>query len=1001
MTKQKINVLFSKSPILFLLLMAVAIGYGQTPTATLSGVVRTVQSEAIKKATVTVKSDATGKSRQVTTDGDGRYIITLLEPGSYELQVRADGFKLLIQKNLVLNVGGTSVRDVQMEIGGISEQVNIDVKNPMTETDKVDISRVVGEAEIQGLPNIGRNFVDFVKLSSGVALGREQIYGGPFKEPDSGIGPVAAPRLSFAGQSELNTLVQVDGADNVQTITGTPRATPSQEAASEFRVLNSTYLAEYGRALGGYVNIITRSGTNSMHGSAYYFGINDAINARSILNPPNADVLRQNQYGATIGGPIKKDSIFYFVNYEGQRRDESNRFAQLIQQNLTAINAFRSAFNLSPETINQVRSNNYDQFLAKVDQVIGASALSVRYNYLTSESENFLGLGSRSAPLSSTARDNDTKDQSLVGTFISSLSPRASNEARLQLARRDFDFPANSQEPTVEVATLLTMGKNPTDFESYLEDRIQAADNFSYTRGPHQFKFGGDYNYLRDRTMWNLFFPARIIFPTLPRLLNFTPTLPPGPPNPAIGPAVFFFPTLNGSPIGFQVPVNPFTQSLPNAYANTTNFNLDHSIYGSFVQDQWKVTQKLNLSLGVRYDVEGYPKRYTPNRDYNNVQPRIGLAYSWNPKGVVRAGFGLFNDRLGTVGQGFATAEFNSRGDMPNASVLLPGVAPLRGRFISTIVGGPPAQGAAINFLTTGQTPTFGNPTLNIALDGRLDNPYSEQASLQLSQEIPGGFTVTAGYLFVHGVKLVGLSANQNLVATPPPLGSQLDPSKTFFGARRFRELGDISFLTNIGDSAYHGGTLEVEKRFGLGLGIHGSYTFSKTMSDGGTDAPSSITDNEAPGVSEWALSRQHLAHRFTLSLLEQVPQSVPWLRDFKFSSLVSVESGKPFTVLTGYDANNDGDTVSDRPGTLGRNTWMGPGFATVDVRVARPIKFTERFGSEFSVDFFNLFNRVNIRDINTFYGGANINLPPAPGFGTPRDVLNPRQIQFAVKLKY
>src|SRR4029453_5699123 len=235
MTKQKISVLSPKSVVLLLLLLLVASGYGQTPTATLSGVVRTVQFEAIKKGAITVKNNATGKSRQVTTDGDGRYTITLLEPGSYELQVRADGFKLLIQKNLVLNVGGTAVRDVQMEIGGISEQVNIDIKNPMTETDKVDISRVVDEGEIQGLPNIGRNFVDFVKLSSGVALGREQIFGGPFKEPDGGIGAVAAPRLSFAGQSELNTLIQVDGADNVQTVTGTPRATPSQEAASEVR----------------------------------------------------------------------------------------------------------------------------------------------------------------------------------------------------------------------------------------------------------------------------------------------------------------------------------------------------------------------------------------------------------------------------------------------------------------------------------------------------------------------------------------------------------------------------------------------------------------------------------------------------------------------------------------------------------------------------------------------------------------------------------------------
>src|SRR5262245_8442865 len=155
MTNQKISVLFSKSAALLLLLMAVPIGYGQTPTATLSGVVRTMQGEIIKEAIVTLKNNATGKTRQATTDKEGRYIFPLLEPGSYEIKVQADGFKLMIQKNLILNVGGTSVKDVQMEVGGISEQVNIEVMNPLTEPNKTDVSRMVEEAEIQGLPNIG------------------------------------------------------------------------------------------------------------------------------------------------------------------------------------------------------------------------------------------------------------------------------------------------------------------------------------------------------------------------------------------------------------------------------------------------------------------------------------------------------------------------------------------------------------------------------------------------------------------------------------------------------------------------------------------------------------------------------------------------------------------------------------------------------------------------------------------------------------------------------
>jgi Carboxypeptidase regulatory-like domain/TonB dependent receptor len=1002
MTKQKISVLFSKSAVLLLLLMAVAIGYGQTPTATLSGVVRNEQGEVIKEATVTVKNNATGKARQVTTDSDGRYVFAFLEPGSYDLEVQAAGFKLLIQRNLILFVGGTTARDVKMEVGGISDQVDINVKNPYMESNKVDMSRVVAEDEIQGLPNIGRNFVDFVKLSSGVTLGRENITPGVFKEPDVGVGSVAAPRLSFGGQLELSTLVQVDGADNIQTFTGLPRATPSQEAASEFRVLNSTYLAEYGRASGGFVNIITRSGTNNVNGSVYYFGLNDALNARSILNTPDTDVLRQHQYGATLGGPIKKDSTFYFVNYEGQRRDESNRFPQVTQQNLAALNAFRSRFNLSQETLNQLRSNNYDQFLGKVNHVIGDNALSLRYNYLTADTTNFLGPGTLGSS-STSARNNSTDDQGVVGTFISVLSPRASNEARLQLSRRSFNFPSTIFEPTFEVTNLLSTGRNVADLDYYQEDRIQVTDNFSYTRGAHQFKFGGDYNYLRDESVWNLFFPARIIFPNLARLLNFSPTTAP---SPTTGPVIFWWPTLVSSPGGYQVPV-PFTQAFPNAYGDANNFRLNHSIIGGFIQDQWKVTQKLSLTLGMRYDVEGYPSRYIQNRDMNNVQPRIGLAYNWNSKGVVRAGFGIFNDRLApSIGQIFNTVEYNNRGNLPNSSVLFPGVANFGGRFSQTIVVGPPATAAAINFLTTGQTPVAGIPTLNDTLDANLRTPYTTQASLQMSQELPGGIALTAGYLYVHGVKLVGRTPNLNAVATAPPMGGMGTPppapGKTFFGARTFPELGDAFFLTNQGDSVHHSGTLELERRFRVGFGVHASYTFAKTMSDGGVDSPTSLTDfPEAPGVSEWALSRQHLAHRFTLSFLEQVPKSVPLLRDFKFSSLVAIESGRPYTVFTGFDANADGNPFSDRPGALGRNTLMGPSFASFDARVARPIKLTERLNSEFNVDFFNLFNRANIRNLTTFYGSSNLNVAPVPGFGAPSEVFNPRQIQFGFKLKF
>ncbi|MBO0801122.1 MAG: hypothetical protein J2P31_20075, partial [Blastocatellia bacterium] len=187
-------------------------------------------------------------------------------------------------------------------------------------------------------------------------------------------------------------------------------------------------------------------------------------------------------------------------------------------------------------------------------------------------------------------------------------------------------------------------------------------------------------------------------------------------------------------------------------------------------------------------------------------------------------------------GQIFNTVEYNNRGNLPNASVLFPGVATFEGRYAQTIVGGPPATLAAINFLTTGQVPAAGAPTLNDTLDANVRTPYSSQASLQLSQELPGKLALTVGYLYVHGTKLLGRTGNLNVVATPPPPpspflppGMQAAPGQAYFGGRIFPEIGDIFFLTNAGDSVYHSGTLEIERRFGQGFGIHGSYSFSIT----------------------------------------------------------------------------------------------------------------------------------------------------------------------------
>jgi outer membrane receptor protein involved in Fe transport len=1008
------------APIVLSLLMSGA-ALGQTTTATVSGIILDPSGAAVPEAQVTVKNTDTGATRSTTTDGEGRYSIASLSPGQYEVRAERTGFRTAVQRPVVLTVGGTTTLNLTVQVGALNEVVEVRNEEPLLETTRAEISRVVDQQDIESLPIIGRNFVDFVKLSTGVAPGRENVGGGAFKEPDLGVGVAAAPRLTFGGQSELSTLILVDGVDNIQTFTGLPRATPSQEAAQEFRVLNSTTLSEYGRAMGGFVNIVTKSGTNQYNGSAYYFGMNDALNAEPILSGTNP-VLRQNQFGATFGGPIVRDKTWFFGNYEGQRRAESNKFSSVIFDNLAAINATKSFFGLTPETTSAVRTNDYDGFLAKVDHRLAENnSLTVRYNLLDSDTLGFLGGGGRASPASTTRRNNYVNDQSLAIGDTAILGTNFVNEARVQWARRNFDFASVLKEPTLEVSNLIITGKTTSDMDFYRESRVQLSDNFSVVSGRHTMKFGVDYNNIHDKNQLNLFFPARVIFPNLSLFLD---------PIPA--PAVFWWPLGNGTTTRSALPV-PFTKDIPDELAPLAKTSIDHSSYGFFAQDEWKATPKLSVTLGLRYDFESYPEMFVQERDLNNFQPRVGLAYSVSPRTVVRAGFGIYNDRMfSSIGQLLTTVMLGSAGDEANAKLVFPEVAPVRGLFIQPTVvgataatattcrpGGPAgtaltitttnaAQLATCIFTSTGVVPTpvvtngVVNPGFRHNMSGTMRTPYTEQATLEISHELGGGVVLSANYLYVHGLKIGTVSGILNGVQT-----GTLPSGKPIFnralGGRRFTELGDFYANDDIGFSIHHGGTLEVEKRFSHGYSVHGSYTWSKTINN--TDSVANLADlPEGPNISDQrAISRQSVPHRFTLAFVSKVPENVRLFKNFKVSSLFTAQSPRRFNVFAGLDANLDGNPLSDRPGNLGRNTLSGDNFVTLDLRVAREFQMTERVTAEFSGDFFNLFNRVNVTDLNTVYGGIDLNVPPLAilGYNSPRDASNPFQFQYGLKLRF
>src|SRR5213594_3193687 len=1055
--------------------------------AQLNGTVRDTSGSVVANANVSLRNLDTNRTYMSTSDASGYYIVPNLPPGSYELDVTYTGFEPFLQPGIQLRVGQTATLDVTLTVQGRREVLEVTSQTPAIEPTRTEISNVIETQQIQGLPISGRLFTDFALLTPGVTTGRTSV--------GSTITEFEVTRVSFAGMRDLSNQVTVDGADNINTATGSQRATPPQEAVQEFRVVNNSFGAEYGRALGGIVNIVTKSGTNTLHGSVYDYFQNNALNARSLLQPaPQLNVLRQNQFGFTLGGPIKQDKTFYFLNYEGQRRGESPTYTPVLLNNLALINASKAALGIARENLRILKTKDNDYGFARLDHELGArNQLSVRYNIENSRNLNQLvgatldggGIG---AP--SSGHNVFLSDQSLAGTLTSQIGSNLVNTALGQYARRHYNFPGVTGEPNLDIPNELLFGHNFGVLDKIWETRIQGSDSVSWISGKHFVRFGGDVNHVRNSVLWPGFTPIRIILPGINCLVDFANFVRPSarivsnfaagpcpmalPPNGA--PGLPPFPTVpgpnpadiaNGVPISFQsAPLGPTvnfspgvverlsTNGWPQAYLpeQEKNFSvsLNHGYYGFFAQDQWKLTPKLTLNYGLRYDFEsGLSDQMDVS--HKGVQPRIGLAYSPDRKTVIRAGFGIFNDRYALS---FLFITYPQRpAILPNADL------PPNRRGAETAVyelnqypfipGIPtPAQLAATFFRTgevfshsvlgTAQAPT---PVGYSYTDRHSPIPYSEQASLEINREIGSGFTVGAGYLFVAAHHLLrstlgnlcpvqGISGGPYPcpAAGPPPPG--YPAGKNYYSGIPRYAAGLICCNDLTGNSVYHGGTLQVNKTAGKYVNLNASYTLSHTLDDGTFATFISVPEDVFRRGLERATSNQDARHRFVTNFSLAGPSDT-FLRNFLLSNIVILQSPRPFTLFVGFDSNNDLIPAADRVGNLSRNTYKGDSLQTWDIRLSRTINLPrETTRLELAVDAFNMFNRANVDEIAGVYGTYNLcggqqprqykdsasraiqavqvggcpaAGPPVPNplFGTPRTMFNPRQLQMSVKLLF
>ena len=355
--------------------------------ADIRGVVLDAQGAVIPGAAVAARSLATNLTRGTVSNQSGEYAIPGLPPGVDELTVEAPGFSRDVRSDLELSVGQDATIDVTLAVPGVEQLVLVSTSPLLLEATKTEQSQTISPLHVAALPVNGRNFFDFSLLTPNVSRGRANLNT-----------PLVEAGISFAGlRGQLNN-VSIDGLDNNDGYNGATRATISQEAVQEFRVVNNSFSADAGRAMGGLVNVVTKSGGNTRHGSAFEFVRDARFDARSTTPGGQSDNLQQHQFGGVLGGPVKRDRLFYFVSYEGQRRSQRPQYSTFILSNINTINTRLATLGYPAEPINAVETaNNNDQVLGKLHGRVGSTSLTVRYNVVDARNPN-AGVGGISLP---------------------------------------------------------------------------------------------------------------------------------------------------------------------------------------------------------------------------------------------------------------------------------------------------------------------------------------------------------------------------------------------------------------------------------------------------------------------------------------------------------------------------------------------------------------------------------------------------------------------------
>lgn len=897
-------------------------------SATLSGAVVDTNGAYIAAAALSAVNKDTNQRWVTNSDRNGRFQFVYLPSGTYTVTTEATGFTPSSQQ-VTLTVGQALALTVRLDVTGVAAQVMVTDAGAI-ETVRTQVAETIRPAEINSLPLNGRNYLDLALLVPAVSptnTGSNQR----FAETSA----VAGQGISIAGQRNLYNSFIVDGVsanDDAADLTGTYF---SQEVIREFQVVTSGGIAEFGRASGGVVNIVTKSGTNNWSGDVYAFARNQRFDARNPL-ASRKDPLTQVQYGGTMSGPLWRDRTFFFSNFEQARRNYS-AVITIAPSAVAAINNRLNAINFGgPRIETGVVPASFDttNVFARADHNLRpGNQLSGRYSLYHIDATNSRTVGG----LNSISRGSglaDT-DQNFAFSDIATIKRRMLSETRVQFTRSRLDAPINDElGPAVSISGVANFGTATSSPTARDIDQLEVVENLSDQHGAHAAKTGLDFLYNRV----NIEFPG-----ALQGSYNFT--------------------SLNNFLAGNY---STFQQAfgVPNQFQSNPNL-------GFFVQDEWRVLPTFTINLGLRYDLQFLPQPI--ETDKNNFAPRVGVAYAPNPKTVVRAGAGLFFDRIPLR----ATSNALQRDGSKYLVVQL----------------SPGQVGAPIfpNVLSVQPTSLTTKPNIT-RIDPNIETSYSQQFSFQIEREITRGTSFSVGYLHLRGLHLI-LQRNVNVPrfaasAGVPNLGRP-DPN-----------WGNISRYESSGDSYYDGMIVSFNSRPATWANLRVSYTLSKTIDDSGNFFFSTPQDNFNVR-DDRGLSDNDQRHRLVVSGSLATPQSssviTKALGGFTLSYVFTCASRLPFNILLGSDRNFDTNN-NDRPAGVGRNTGKGFDYASFDLRLSRKFQISEHTRIELTAEGFNLFNRANFSVPNNTFGSA---ATPLSTFGQPTQAADPRQFQFGLKLSF